>query len=135
MRGEKFSSPPVLLLSCPETRKEASRPPFLFMRRGCGSLRRRRGRRRRGCAAGAAPAGGGLLRAAPLRHGLGVLSGRLRMASLDHAMWFHHDFRFDDWVLYVVESPAASGARTLSTIPAPARAAAASGAISAPASA
>lgn len=54
-----------------------------------------------------------LLRAAPLRHGLGVLSGRLRMASLDHAMWFHHDFRFDDWVLYVVESPAASGARAL----------------------
>jgi len=33
------------------------------------------------------------------------------MASLDHAMWFHRPFRFDDWVLYYQESPAAHGAR------------------------
>lgn len=55
----------------------------------------------------------GLLRAALVPHGLSFLSGRLRAASLDHAMWFHRDFRFDDWLLYVVDSPSASGARGL----------------------
>ncbi|MBW2279758.1 MAG: acyl-CoA thioesterase II [Deltaproteobacteria bacterium] len=35
----------------------------------------------------------------------------LMAASLDHAMWFHHPFRMDDWVLYVQDSPASSGAR------------------------
>jgi len=34
-------------------------------------------------------------------------------ASLDHAMWFHGPFRADDWLLYLQESPAASGARGL----------------------
>jgi len=33
------------------------------------------------------------------------------MASLDHAMWFHREFRFDDWMLYSIESPNASGGR------------------------
>jgi acyl-CoA thioesterase-2 len=33
------------------------------------------------------------------------------LASLDHAIWFHRDFRIDDWLLYVQESPTASGAR------------------------
>jgi acyl-CoA thioesterase-2 len=33
------------------------------------------------------------------------------MASLDHAMWFHRDFRLDEWLLYVQQSPTASGAR------------------------
>ena len=33
------------------------------------------------------------------------------MASLDHAMWFHRPFRADEWLLYVQDSPAASGAR------------------------
>jgi acyl-CoA thioesterase-2 len=33
------------------------------------------------------------------------------MASIDHAVWFHRDFRIDDWLLYVTESPSASGAR------------------------
>lgn len=33
------------------------------------------------------------------------------MASLDHAMWFHRDFRIDDWLLYMQESPSAAGAR------------------------
>jgi acyl-CoA thioesterase-2 len=37
----------------------------------------------------------------------------LRVASLDHAMWFHHFARVDDWLLYVQESPAASGGRGL----------------------
>ena len=33
------------------------------------------------------------------------------MASLDHAMWFHRPFRADEWLLYDMESPSASGAR------------------------
>lgn len=34
-------------------------------------------------------------------------------ASLDHAMWWHHPPRFDDWLLYVTESPAAHAARAV----------------------
>jgi acyl-CoA thioesterase-2 len=55
----------------------------------------------------------GLLRAAMLPHGLSFMSGEVRPASLDHAMWFHRDFRMDDWLLYVLDSPSASGARGL----------------------
>jgi acyl-CoA thioesterase II len=32
-------------------------------------------------------------------------------ASLDHLMWFHRSFRADEWMLYVMDSPSASGAR------------------------
>jgi acyl-CoA thioesterase-2 len=35
----------------------------------------------------------------------------MRVASLDHAVWFHRDARVDDWLLYVMESPSAQGAR------------------------
>jgi acyl-CoA thioesterase-2 len=38
-----------------------------------------------------------------------------QMASLDHAMWFHGEFRSDDWLLYAQRSPAAGGARGLAT--------------------
>jgi len=55
----------------------------------------------------------GLLRAAMNPHGLSFFSRKLRVASLDHAMWFHRDFRFDDWLLYVIDSPSAQGARGL----------------------
>ena len=55
----------------------------------------------------------GLLRAAMLPHGLSFMSGQVRPASLDHAMWFHRDFRMDDWLLYVLDSPSAGGARGL----------------------
>ena len=33
------------------------------------------------------------------------------MASLDHALWFHREFRIDEWLLYTMDSPNASGAR------------------------
>jgi acyl-CoA thioesterase II len=46
-----------------------------------------------------------------LPHGISWFSGRLISASLDHAMWFHHDFRADEWLLYTHDSPVASGAR------------------------
>lgn len=35
------------------------------------------------------------------------------MASLDHAMYFHAPFRFDEWLLYHVDSPRAHGGRAL----------------------
>jgi acyl-CoA thioesterase-2 len=46
-------------------------------------------------------------------HGMSWLTSGMQLASLDHAMWFHRPFRFDDWLLYVVDSPSASGARGL----------------------
>jgi len=36
------------------------------------------------------------------------------MASIDHAMWFHRPLRVDDWLLYAMQSPSASGARGFS---------------------
>ena len=46
-------------------------------------------------------------------HQVTVWNASLQMASLDHAMWFHRDFRMDDWLLYQMESPSASNARGL----------------------
>jgi len=34
-------------------------------------------------------------------------------ASLDHSIWWHHPPRFDDWLLYVTDSPVANAARGL----------------------
>ncbi|MBW2267370.1 MAG: acyl-CoA thioesterase II [Deltaproteobacteria bacterium] len=34
-------------------------------------------------------------------------------SSLDHSVWFHHEARLDDWLLYVCESPIAHSARGL----------------------
>ena len=55
-----------------------------------------------------------LMGTATLPHGLSWMKGNLTMASLDHAMWFHRDFRFDDWLLYACDSPSTSGGRGLS---------------------
>ena len=52
-----------------------------------------------------------LLDTSLLPHGLTLYTGTLQTASLDHAMWFHRPFRADEWLLYVQESPSASGAR------------------------
>ncbi len=52
-----------------------------------------------------------LLETATLPHGISSLSGKAIVASIDHAMWFHRPLRVDDWLLYAVESPSASGAR------------------------
>lgn len=46
-----------------------------------------------------------------LPHGYSVMSPNLQLASLDHAMWFHRALRADEWLLYVQDSPSASGAR------------------------
>ncbi|HEY5224809.1 MAG TPA: acyl-CoA thioesterase II [Microbacteriaceae bacterium] len=47
------------------------------------------------------------------RHGLAWATPGLKVASLDHAMWWHRSGRVDDWLLYVQESPSASGGRGL----------------------
>lgn len=46
-------------------------------------------------------------------HGKSFLAPHMQVATIDHAMWFHQDFRFDEWLLYAVDSPSASGARGL----------------------
>jgi len=44
-------------------------------------------------------------------HGVSWLTPEMQVASLDHAMYFHRPFRFDSWLLYVIDSPTAAGAR------------------------
>jgi acyl-CoA thioesterase-2 len=51
-----------------------------------------------------------LLATALLPHGVTYFHPEMQVASLDHAMWFHRDFRVDDWLLYAMDSPSASGA-------------------------
>jgi acyl-CoA thioesterase-2 len=48
-----------------------------------------------------------------LPHGSTWLTPGMQVASLDHVMWFHQPFRVDDWLLHVIDSPAAHGARGL----------------------
>jgi len=52
-----------------------------------------------------------LLDTALIAHGKVLFDRDIQLASLDHAMWFHRPFRADDWLLYVQDSPSASGAR------------------------
>jgi acyl-CoA thioesterase-2 len=52
-----------------------------------------------------------LLDTALIAHGKVLFDSDIQLASLDHAMWFHRPFRADDWLLYVQDSPSASGAR------------------------
>jgi acyl-CoA thioesterase-2 len=52
-----------------------------------------------------------LLDTSLLPHAISFTQDNLQMASLDHAMWFHRPFRADEWLLYVQDSPSASGAR------------------------
>ncbi len=54
-----------------------------------------------------------LLTASLLPHGVTWLTPQVQVASLDHAMYFHRPFRLDDWLLYDIASPTASGARGL----------------------
>jgi acyl-CoA thioesterase-2 len=48
------------------------------------------------------------------RHGVAWGTEGLKIASLDHAMWWHRFSRVDEWLLYVQESPSATGGRGLS---------------------
>jgi acyl-CoA thioesterase II len=49
------------------------------------------------------------------RHGVPWATPGLKVASLDHAMWWHRFGRVDEWLLYVQDSPSAQGGRGLST--------------------
>lgn len=44
-------------------------------------------------------------------HGRTFVDPSMQVASLDHAIWFHREFRMDDWLLYDMDSPSASHAR------------------------
>ncbi|TSD47705.1 acyl-CoA thioesterase II [Rhodococcus sp. KBS0724] len=48
-------------------------------------------------------------------HGLSWGHDRIVAATVNHSIWFHRPFRFDDWVLYATESPVAAGSRGLAT--------------------
>jgi acyl-CoA thioesterase II len=53
----------------------------------------------------------GLLGTALLPHGRSFRQPDMQVATLDHAIWYHRPVRVDDWLLYVLDSPAAAAAR------------------------
>lgn len=53
----------------------------------------------------------GLLTTALMPHAMTLYTPNLQVASLDHSLWFHREFRIDEWLLYSVDSPTAGGAR------------------------
>jgi acyl-CoA thioesterase-2 len=46
-------------------------------------------------------------------HGTSWILRDTMVASLDHALWFHRPARFDEWLLYAMDSPSAQAARGL----------------------
>ena len=44
-------------------------------------------------------------------HGVSISDRDLRIATIDHAMWFHKPVKFNEWLLYVTESPFSGNAR------------------------
>ena len=56
-----------------------------------------------------------LLSVSTVQHQVEFMSAGMRAASIDHAMWFHRPFRADEWLLYDMISPSASGARGFCT--------------------
>lgn len=55
-----------------------------------------------------------LLGTAMQPHGVTSWTPGMQVASLDHALWYHRPLRMDDWLLYAMDSPSASGSRGLS---------------------
>jgi acyl-CoA thioesterase-2 len=55
-----------------------------------------------------------LLDAALMAHGRTVFNDDIMAASLDHALWFHRQFRADEWLLYAQDSPNLAGSRGFS---------------------
>ena len=55
----------------------------------------------------------GLVTTALRPHGTTFWDPNMQVASLDHGMWFHRDFRMDDWLLYATRSPNAGRSRGL----------------------
>ncbi|HZL06473.1 MAG TPA: acyl-CoA thioesterase II, partial [Coriobacteriia bacterium] len=48
-------------------------------------------------------------------HGLSWSDSQLKVASLDHGMWWHRHLDVTQWLLYVQDSPTAVGGRGLGT--------------------
>lgn len=46
-------------------------------------------------------------------HGVTLMTPKMKVATIDHSMWYHRPFRMDEWLLYAIDSPSASGARGL----------------------
>ncbi len=46
-------------------------------------------------------------------HERGFLQQGLKVATLDHSIWFHRDFDLNDWTRFQLDTPNASGARGL----------------------
>ena len=46
-------------------------------------------------------------------HGVAVTDKSLRIATIDHAMWFHRPINMNEWLLYAMESPFSGGSRGL----------------------
>lgn len=44
-------------------------------------------------------------------HGVSFLTPGMRMATIDHAMWFHRPLDLSQWLLYSIDSPNAGGGR------------------------
>lgn len=47
------------------------------------------------------------------RHGLYWAKPGMKLASLDHAMWWHREARADEWLLYIQDSPSTQSSRGL----------------------
>ena len=54
-----------------------------------------------------------LLGTATLPHGISFTNQGIQMASLDHALWFYHSFRMDEWLLFSYDSPVSAASRGL----------------------
>lgn len=48
-----------------------------------------------------------------IKHGRGFDDPQWQVASLDHGLWYHDEFRADDWLLHVVEAERIGGGRGL----------------------
>ncbi len=48
-----------------------------------------------------------------IAHGRHFAGADFQVASLDHALWFHEEFRADDWLLHTVEAERIGGGRGL----------------------
>ena len=52
-----------------------------------------------------------ILNTASKHHGISYFQENVHMVSLDHSMWFHKPFSFDEWILIAMESTASAGSR------------------------
>lgn len=53
----------------------------------------------------------GFLPTALMPHGVSLMTRKMKVATIDHSMWFHRPIKMDEWLLYEIESTSASGAR------------------------